>query len=65
MLAAEPANSVIMFGGVEADDATAIKNVVNNEIETLANATFYDLSGRKATAKHGVLVSKNKKYIVR
>lgn len=60
-----PANSVFMFGGVEADDATAIKNVVNNEIETLANATFYDLSGRKATAKHGVLVSKNKKYIVR
>lgn len=60
-----PANSVFMFGGVEADDATAIKNVVNNETETLANATFYDLSGRKATAKHGVLVSKNKKYIVR
>ncbi|WP_455051504.1 Ig-like domain-containing protein [Leyella stercorea] len=60
-----PANSVFMFGGVEANDATAIKNVVNNETETLANATFYDLSGRKATAKHGVLVSKNKKYIVR
>lgn len=60
-----PANSVFMFGGIEANDATAIKNVVNNEMETLANATFYDLSGRKATAKHGVLVSKNKKYIVR
>ena len=60
-----PANSVFMFGGVEANDATAIKNVVNNETETLANATFYDLSGRKATTKHGVLVSKNKKYIVR
>lgn len=60
-----PANSVFMFGGVEANDATAIKNVVNNETETLADATFYDLSGRKATAKHGVLVSKNKKYIVR
>lgn len=62
-----PANSVFMFGGVDADPSSAINGVVNNKNEkkTLADTTLYDLSGRKATSKHGVLVSNNKKFIVR
>lgn len=63
-----PANSVFMFGGVDADASTAIQDVVMNNKngkEALADATLYDLSGRKATAKHGVFVSNNKKYIIR
>ena len=63
-----PANSVFMFGGVDADASTAIQDVVvnsKNAKEALADATLYDLSGRKATAKHGVFVSNNKKYIIR
>lgn len=62
-----PANSVFMFGGVDADPSSAINGVVNskNEKKTLADTTLYDLSGRKATSKHGVLVSNNKKFIVR
>ena len=62
-----PANSVFMFGGVDADPSSAINGVVNNKNEkkTLADTTLYDLSGRKVTSKHGVLVSNNKKFIVR
>ena len=37
----------------------------SNKKKTLADTTLYDLSGRKATSKHGVLVSNNKKFIVR
>ena len=63
-----PANSVFMFGGMDADASTAIQDVVinnKNAKEALADATLYDLSGRKTTAKHGVFVSNNKKYIIR
>ena len=63
-----PANSVFMFGGMDADASTAIQDIVinnKNAKEALADATLYDLSGRKTTAKHGVFVSNNKKYIIR